>query len=81
MPLFGQLNLQSVLARLPEMQDFETEPWELPEAEILQLSFEVGQERADACLPKAMHPEFAAVIQADSLTWSRVVKDTGIRGE
>src|SRR6266853_2897675 len=25
--------------------------------------------------------EFAAVIQADSLTWSRVVKDTGIRGE
>ena len=47
MPLFGQLNLQSVLARLPEMQDFETEPWELPGAEILQLSFEVGQERAD----------------------------------
>ena len=44
MPLFGQLNLQSVLARLPEMQDFETEPWELPGAEILQLSFEVGQE-------------------------------------
>jgi tripartite-type tricarboxylate transporter receptor subunit TctC len=25
--------------------------------------------------------EFAAVIQADSLTWSRVVKDTGMRGE
>ena len=25
--------------------------------------------------------EFAAVIQADSLTWSRVVKDSGIRGE
>ena len=56
MPLFGQLNLQSVLARLPEMQDFETEPWELPGAEILQLSFEVGQERADASLPRAMHP-------------------------
>jgi len=56
MPLFGQLNLQSVLARLPEMQDLETEPWELPGAEILQLSFEVGQERADASLPRAMHP-------------------------
>jgi hypothetical protein len=42
MPLFGQLNLQSVLARLPEMQDFETEPWELPGAEIIQLSFEGG---------------------------------------
>jgi len=25
--------------------------------------------------------EFAAVIQADSLTWSRVVRDTGMRGE
>jgi tripartite-type tricarboxylate transporter receptor subunit TctC len=25
--------------------------------------------------------EFAAVIRADSLTWSRVVKDTGMRGE
>ena len=25
--------------------------------------------------------EFAAVIQADSLTWSRVVKDAGIRVE
>jgi hypothetical protein len=56
MPLFGQLNLRSVLARLPEMQDFETAPWELPGVEILQLSFEVGQERADASLPKAMHP-------------------------
>src|SRR5215470_16547070 len=56
MPLFGQLNLQSILARLPEMQNFETEPWELPGAEILQLSFEVGQERADASLSRAMHP-------------------------
>jgi hypothetical protein len=56
MPLFGQLDLQSVLARLPQMQDFETESWDLPGAEILQLSFEVGQERADASLPRAMHP-------------------------
>src|SRR4029450_8674314 len=56
MPPLGELNLRSVLARLPEMQDFETAPWELPGVEILQLSFEVGQERADASLPKAMHP-------------------------
>src|SRR2546427_3958928 len=56
MPLFGQLNLQTVLSRLPEMQDFETEPWELPGADILHLAFEVGQERADASLPRAMHP-------------------------
>ena len=56
MPLFGQLNLQTVLSRLPEMQDFETEPWELLGADILHLAFEVGQERADASLPRAMHP-------------------------
>jgi len=56
MPLFGQLNLQSVLSRLPEMRDFEAEPWELPGADILHLAFEVGQEAADAILPRAMHP-------------------------
>jgi hypothetical protein len=56
MPLFGQLNLQTVLPRLPEMRDFETEPWELPGADILHLAFEVGQEAADASLPRAMHP-------------------------
>src|SRR5256714_7607263 len=56
MPLFGQLNLQSVLSRLPEMRDFEAQPWDLPGADILHLSFEVGQEAADAILPRALHP-------------------------
>src|SRR5262245_15912673 len=56
MPLFGQLDLQSVLSRLPEMRDFEADAWELPGAEILHLSFEVGQAAADAVLPRAMHP-------------------------
>jgi hypothetical protein len=56
MPLFGQLNLQSVVSRLPEMRDFEAAAWELPGADILQLAFEVGQEAADAVLPRAMHP-------------------------
>src|SRR5206468_8018027 len=56
MPLFGQLNLQSVLSRLPEMRDFEAAPWELPGVDILHLSFEVGQAAADALLPRAMHP-------------------------
>ena len=56
MPLFGQLALSTVLARLPAMRDFETEPWELPGADILHLSFEVGQEAADTSLPRAMHP-------------------------
>jgi hypothetical protein len=56
MPLFGQLALSTILSRLPEMRDFETEPWELPGAETLQLSFEVGHETADLVLPRAMHP-------------------------
>jgi hypothetical protein len=56
MPLFGQLAAVTVSSRLPVMRDFEATPWELPGAEILQLSFEVGQEVADAVLPKAMHP-------------------------
>ncbi len=56
MPLFGQLNVATVLSRLPEMPDFDTEAWELPGVESLHLAFEVGQEAADAVLPKAMHP-------------------------
>src|SRR5216683_651832 len=56
MPLFGPLNLQTVLPRLPEMRAFETEPWELPGADILHIAFEVAQEAADASLPRAMHP-------------------------
>lgn len=55
MPLFGELELRSVLPRLPQMKNLETEAWELPKAEILQLAFEVGDETG-ALLPRAMHP-------------------------
>jgi hypothetical protein len=56
MPLFGQLEMQTVLAHLPQMADFETEPWELPGAEQLYLAFEVEMVDVDLILPKAMHP-------------------------
>jgi hypothetical protein len=56
MPLFGQLEVQTVLRHLPQMADFETAPWELPGAKQLYLAFEVGMADADLILPKAMHP-------------------------
>ena len=55
MPLFGQLDLASIAARLPVMADLETEAWELPRAEVLQLAWEVGDESL-ALLPRGMHP-------------------------
>lgn len=56
MPLFGQLNVETRLAHLPKVPHVDTEAWELAGVECLQLSFEVGQEAADAVLPRAMHP-------------------------
>lgn len=56
MPLYGQLDAQAVLAALPEMPDVDTEPWELPGANLLYLAFEVGSDVIDPLLPKALHP-------------------------
>ncbi len=56
MPLFGQLDLQAVLPELPRMPDLETEPWELPGAEMLYLTLEVEADVVDPLLPKALHP-------------------------
>lgn len=55
MPVFGELDLQSILPRVPEMRHLDTEAWELPKAEVLQVSWEVGDESL-ALLPRAMHP-------------------------
>ena len=55
MPLFGELELRLVLPRVPQMKNLDTEAWEPPKAEILQLAFEVGDETR-ALLPRAMHP-------------------------
>src|SRR5262245_65923223 len=55
MPLFGTLELPAVASRLPVMPDLDTEAWNLPGAEILQLAFEVPRD-TEALLPRAMHP-------------------------
>lgn len=54
-PLFGTLELPTVAPRAPRLAGFDTEAWMLPQAEIVQLSWEI---RGDAMrlLPKALHP-------------------------
>jgi len=55
MPTFGALELSTVADRLATMRDLDTEAWPLPNAEILQLSFEVPR-TTESLLPRAMHP-------------------------
>jgi hypothetical protein len=59
MPIFGELAVETVAARLPRIASLDAEAWTLPGAEILQLAFEVGEETR-ALLPKAMHPAIPA---------------------
>jgi len=55
MPLFGELELGTVAGALPQLRDLDTEAWELPKAEILQLACEVD-DGSRALLPRALHP-------------------------
>jgi Acetoacetate decarboxylase (ADC) len=55
MPLFGALELPTVVSRLPRLRDLDTEAWSLPGAEILHLAFEVPRD-TESLLPRAMHP-------------------------
>lgn len=55
MPIFGTLELTTVVDRLATVRDLDTEAWSLPGAEILQLAFEAPR-ATGALLPRAMHP-------------------------
>jgi hypothetical protein len=55
MPIFGELQLDAVADRLPRMAGLDTEAWTLPQAEILQLAWEVPL-ATRALLPRALHP-------------------------
>jgi Acetoacetate decarboxylase (ADC) len=55
MPLYGELDLGTLADRLPHLHDLDTEAWELPKAEILQLAFEIA-DGSRALLPPALHP-------------------------
>lgn len=56
MPLFGKQDVQAAIARAPQMTGFDTEPWELKGAEILNLAFEVVEGPAEYLVPPALHP-------------------------
>ena len=55
MPLFGELELDAVAPALPRLRDLDTEAWEVPKAEVLQLAYEVA-DGTRALLPRALHP-------------------------
>jgi hypothetical protein len=54
-PIFGDLDVATVAARLPALRDLDTDAWALPGAEILQMAWEVPR-ATQALLPRAMHP-------------------------
>jgi hypothetical protein len=56
MPLFGKQDVQAAAARAPLMTGFDTEAWELKNAEILHLAFEVIEGPAEWLVPPALHP-------------------------
>ena len=55
MPVFGELELATIADSLPAMRDLDTEAWELPKAEVLQLACEIA-DGSCALLPRALHP-------------------------
>jgi hypothetical protein len=55
MPTFGALELTTVADRLTTMPNLDTEAWSLPNADILQLAFEVPR-ATGTLIPRAMHP-------------------------
>ena len=56
MPLFGKQDVQTAAARAPLMSGFDTDAWELKNAEILHLAFEVVEGPAEWLVPPALHP-------------------------
>lgn len=56
MPFFGTLDLAVGLAGAPVMTDLSPKTWELPGAEVLQVSYEVDEAAALAITPSSLHP-------------------------
>lgn len=56
MPLSGTLDLTPFTAEVALVQDLGTNTWELKDAAILQLIYELDDEAITALLPPALHP-------------------------
>jgi len=55
-PAFGKQDVQAAATRAPLVTGFDTEVWELKNAEILHLAFEVVEGPAEWLIPPALHP-------------------------
>lgn len=56
MPLFGQLDLAKALPAAPTVGGLAPDTWTLPNAETLQVSYEVNEDAALGITPPALHP-------------------------
>jgi hypothetical protein len=56
MPRSGKQEIQAVLPQTPLLSGFGTEAWELKNAAILQLTFEIVEEPGDLLIPPALNP-------------------------
>jgi hypothetical protein len=56
MPLFGTLDLQTALTSAPTVDRLDPETWELPGAQVLQVTYEVREAPALAVTPPGLHP-------------------------
>jgi len=57
MPRFGTLDLSTVLGSAPEVGDLTAAPhWEMPDATLVQINWEVADEPSLAITPPALHP-------------------------
>ncbi len=56
MPLFGTLDLDAALEAAPTVATLKPEPWSMPGAEVLQVSYEVAEASSLAITPPGLHP-------------------------
>jgi hypothetical protein len=56
MPRFGTLDVGGVLADAPQVSSFDAPSWELPDAQLLQVNWEVEDAPALELTPPALHP-------------------------
>lgn len=55
-PLFGRMDIGAAVAAAPLVDSLDPDPWALPDAHVLQVSYEVEAEAALGLTPPALHP-------------------------
>jgi hypothetical protein len=56
MPVMGRQDLAAAAARAPLVRGLDTDAWELPGAEMLQLVYEIDGPAGEQSIPPALHP-------------------------